>query len=118
MAVVTLCNTLATYDRDPERMENEIAATVAAIMEYVGMKTRTIENILSLLTRPQKIRDAVKTGAIPVSQGYILAANLGNPGLTTVFVGIDDPAKRMPDDLEHFTAGRYLPTDARLAKSD
>jgi hypothetical protein len=52
------------------------------------MTTRTIENILSLLTLPQEIRDSVKTGAVPVSQGYILAANLDNPGLMTVFESI------------------------------
>jgi hypothetical protein len=37
------------YGRDPERVENGFAATVAAILKYVGMKIRTTKNILSLL---------------------------------------------------------------------
>jgi ParB/RepB/Spo0J family partition protein len=85
MAVVTLCNALLNYDRDPQRVKSEITETVSVILKYVGMTTRTIENILSLLMLPPKIRDAVKTGAVPVSQGYILAANLENPGLMTLF---------------------------------
>ena len=88
MDLETVFSTLVTYDRDPERVENEFAATVAAIMNYVGMKTRSIENILSLLRLPTEIGDAVKTGAVPVSQGYILAANLDNPGLMSVFESI------------------------------
>jgi len=67
MDLETVFSTLVTYDRDPGRVENEIAETVSAIIKYVGMTTRTMENIMSLLTLPQKIRDAVKTGAVPVS---------------------------------------------------
>jgi hypothetical protein len=88
MDLETVFSTLVTSDRDPGRVENEFAETVSAIIKYVGMTTRTMENILSLLRLPQKISDAVKTGAIPVSQGYILAVNLENPGLMTVFESI------------------------------
>jgi ParB/RepB/Spo0J family partition protein len=81
-------NNLISFNRDPERVEAGFAATVAAISKYVGTKTRTLENLLSLLKLPAEIGDAVKKGAIPVSQGYILAANLENPGLMTVFKNI------------------------------
>jgi hypothetical protein len=64
MAVTTICRTLITHCRDPERVEHGFAATVAAIMNYFGMKTRTIENTPSLLMFPQNIRDAVKNGTI------------------------------------------------------
>ena len=88
MDLETVFSTLVTYDRDAERVENEFAETVSAIIKYVGMTTRTMENILSLLRLPQKISDAVQTGAVPVSQGYILAADLENLGLMTVFESI------------------------------
>jgi hypothetical protein len=103
MAVTTLCNALLNYDRDPQRVKNEITETVSVILKYVGMTTRTIENLLSLLMLPPKIRDAVKTGVVHVSQGYILAANLENPGLMTVFEGIlADPVtnKRLTELLK------------------
>ena len=67
MDLETVFSTLVTYDRDPGRVENEFAETVAAIMNYAGMKTRTIENLILLLRLPNDIRDAVKTGAVPVS---------------------------------------------------
>jgi ParB family transcriptional regulator, chromosome partitioning protein len=88
MELEAVFSTLVTCDRDPARVENEFAETVSAISKYVGMTTRTIENLLSLLTLPQEICDAVKTGAVPVSQGYILAANVENPGLMAVFESI------------------------------
>lgn len=88
MELEAVLTTLVTFDRDPGRVENAFAETVSAILKYVGMTTRTIENLLSLLKLPPEIGDAVKTGAIPVSQGYILAANLDNPGLMTVFTAI------------------------------
>ena len=116
MDMETVFSTLVTYDRDPERVENEFAATVAAIMNYAGMKTRTIENILLLLRLPNEISDAVKTGAIPVSQGYILAANLNNPGLMTVFESIlENPVtnKRLTELLKKATqTDTDTPTEA------
>lgn len=88
MDLATVCSTLITYGRDPERVENGFAETVSAISKIAGTTPRTIQNLLSLLILPQKISDAIKTGAVPVSQGYILAANLENPGLMTVFESI------------------------------
>jgi len=88
MDLEPIISALLNYDRDPQRVKNEITETVSVILKYVGMTTRTIENLLSLLQLPNEIGDAVKTGAVPVSQGYILAANLENPGLMTVFESI------------------------------
>jgi ParB family chromosome partitioning protein len=103
MAVATVMNNLILYGREDQRASDEIVATVATISKITGMKTRTLQNILSLLILPSKIRDAVKTGVVPVSQGYILAANLENPGLMTVFEGIlADPVtnKRLTELLK------------------
>jgi len=88
MDLEPIISALLNYDRDPQRVKNEITETVSVILQYVGMTTRTIENLLSLLRLPLEISDAVKTGTVPVSQGYILAANLENPGLMTVFESI------------------------------
>ena len=88
MELEAVFSALLNFDRDPQRVKSKIAETVSVISKYVGMTTRTIENLLSLLTLPQEIGDSVKTGAVPVSQGYILAANLKNPGLMAVFESI------------------------------
>ena len=34
---------------------------------------------------PEEIQNAVKTGAVPASPGYLFAKNLDNPGLMDVF---------------------------------
>jgi hypothetical protein len=83
-----IINGLMNLRRDETRVENEITLTVSVISKITGISTATMQNLLSLLRLPQEIRDAVKTGALPVSQGYILAANLGSPGLMAVFEGI------------------------------
>ena len=83
-----IINELISLRRDEKRVANEFALTVSAIAKIAGISTATMQNLLSLLMLPPKISDAVKTGAIPVSQGYILAANLDNPGLMTVFESI------------------------------
>jgi hypothetical protein len=88
MDLDAVMNNLILYDRADQRVPDEVVATVATISKIAGIKTRTLQNVLSLLRLPQKISDAVKTGAVPVSQGYILAADLENPGLMTVFESI------------------------------
>lgn len=96
-------NDLILYQRADQRVSDEVVATVATISKIAGTTPRSMQNILSLLILPPKIHDAVKTGAVPVSQGYILAANLENPGLMTVFEGIlADPVtnKRLTELLK------------------
>jgi ParB family chromosome partitioning protein len=80
MAVSTVMNDLILHERADQRVSNEVVETVSTISKITGITPRSIQIILSLLILPPKIRDAVKTGAVPVSQGYILAANLVNPG--------------------------------------
>ena len=88
MDLDAVMNNLILYDRADQRVPDEVVATVATISKIAGIKTRTLQNVMSLLRLPQKIGDAVKTGAVPVSQGYILAADLENPGLMSVFESI------------------------------
>jgi ParB family chromosome partitioning protein len=83
-----IINNLILYGREDQRLPDEIVETVSTISKITGATSRSIQNILLLLRLPQEISDAIKTGAVPVSQGYILAANLENPGLMTVFEGL------------------------------
>ena len=85
MDLGAVINTLLTYDRDPGRVKNEFAETVSAIIKSFGKTTRSIENWLSLLKLPAEIQSALKEGTLPVSQGYVFAANLDNPSLVKIF---------------------------------
>jgi ParB-like chromosome segregation protein Spo0J len=88
MDLDAVMNDLILYDREDQRVPGEIVATVATISKIAGIKARSIQNVLSLLRLPPEIQDSVKKGEIGVSQGYLFAANLENPGLMTVFESV------------------------------
>ena len=66
---------------DQSRVKSEHVPTVGTLMTLSGKSTTSIIRILTLLKLPEDIKSAVKQGALPLSQGYIFAANLDNPGL-------------------------------------
>ena len=80
-----ILNNVISYGIDPGRVDNAFALTVNAIVKTAGKSIISIRNILTLLKLPKEIQDVVKKGLIGVSQGYIFAANLENPGLMEVF---------------------------------
>jgi ParB family transcriptional regulator, chromosome partitioning protein len=78
-------NESISYQRRAEGMAGEIAATVGAIVEITGKSINSIYNGLSLLKLPEGIKKAVSEGILPVSQGYIFAANLDCPDSSKIF---------------------------------
>jgi hypothetical protein len=80
-----ILNNIISYGIDPGRVDPAFASTVDAIAKNSGKSRASIKNILTLLKLPQEIQDAVRKGLVGVSQGYIFAANLENPGFMEVF---------------------------------
>ena len=80
-----ILNVLQTYDRDPERVLEALAGTVAAIVNISGKSVRSLKRIFSLLRLPEAIRQALRTGQIGVTQGYLFAEAIDNPGLMKIF---------------------------------
>ncbi|MDD5170039.1 MAG: ParB/RepB/Spo0J family partition protein [Syntrophales bacterium] len=79
---------IVTYERDPKRLKNDFAANFAAISKMTGKATRSMRYLFSLLNLPEAIQAAVKEGKIGLSQGYLFAANLGNPKLMAIFESV------------------------------
>ncbi|MCX5810715.1 MAG: ParB/RepB/Spo0J family partition protein [Proteobacteria bacterium] len=79
---------LVSCTRRPEDLPGEVAKTVLAIAEIVGKSIMTLFNGLSLLKLPDEIQTAVSTGNLPVSQGYLFAANLECPDRDKIFEAI------------------------------
>ncbi|MCX5810013.1 MAG: ParB/RepB/Spo0J family partition protein [Proteobacteria bacterium] len=73
---------LVVYLRRPEDLLQEIRATVAQIAEIAGKSIRTLYNGLSLLKLSDEIQAAIRAENLPVSQGYLFAANLDCPDLS------------------------------------
>jgi len=67
---------LVSYNRRPEDLPEEIAVTVTAIFEISGKSIKTLFNMISLLKLPPEIQAEIRAGNLPVSQGYLFAANL------------------------------------------
>ncbi len=81
-------STLVSYRRRPEDLPEGIAPTVGAIIEISGKSYSTLFRNISLLKLVFKIQEAIvppmsglnhTSEKLPLSQGYLFAANLGNP---------------------------------------
>jgi hypothetical protein len=79
---------LVNYDRRPEDLSGEIADTLSAIAEISGKSIRTLSRTISLLKLSPEIQAEIRLGNLPVSQGYLFAANLDCPDLMTIFTDI------------------------------
>jgi hypothetical protein len=77
----TVMSELLVYDRRPEDQFIEVRETVSRIVEIVGKSTRTLLRTISLLKNPDEIQSAIREENLPVSQGYLFAANLDCPDL-------------------------------------
>ena len=80
-----IINTMVNLEREPDRVKKEVADTVSAIVKISGKSLRSLERICSLLKLPEEIQNALREGALGVSQGYIFAANLDHPYLMDIF---------------------------------
>ncbi len=79
---------LVSYNRRPEDLAEEIADTLSAIAEISGKSTRTLLRMISLLKLSPEIQAAIRAENLPVSQGYLFAANLDCPDLMKIFTDI------------------------------
>jgi hypothetical protein len=77
-----------TYDRDPNRVESEFAASLAANSKITCKSIRSMINYFSLPTLPKRFQAALKEGRIGLSQGCLFAANLDNPKLYEIYEAI------------------------------
>jgi ParB family transcriptional regulator, chromosome partitioning protein len=76
---------LVRYNRKPETLPKEIVTTIVTISEISAKSINTLYNTISLLKLVPKIQDVIFSGKLPVSQGYLFAANLGSPDFFTIF---------------------------------
>ncbi|MCX5809822.1 MAG: ParB/RepB/Spo0J family partition protein [Proteobacteria bacterium] len=79
---------LVSYNRRPEDLPEEIALTVRAIIEIAGKSIQTLHRTISLLKLSDEIQAAIRVGNLPVSQGYIFAANLDCPDRMNIFATV------------------------------
>jgi len=88
MALKDLIKIFDNSDLSPLHVDLDSSRAVSAIVETSGKSLKTIRRLLSLLNLPPEIRDALSLGKINVSQGYIFAEELDNPGLMSIFTSL------------------------------
>ncbi|OQB67485.1 MAG: Chromosome-partitioning protein Spo0J [Deltaproteobacteria bacterium ADurb.Bin135] len=76
---------LVKYEMKPESLSKEIVDTVSTISQISAKSTRTLLRTISLLKLFPEIQAAIRAGTLPVSQGYLFAANLDCPDLMKIF---------------------------------
>jgi ParB family chromosome partitioning protein len=79
---------LVSYNRRPEDLPEEVANTVLAIVEISGKSIQSLYRAILLLKLSDEIQKAIRQGTLPVSQGYLFAANLDCPDLMKIFTNI------------------------------
>jgi ParB family transcriptional regulator, chromosome partitioning protein len=79
---------LVKYNMKPDSLPQEVVETVSTVTQISGKTARTLFNGLSLLKLPDPIRPAVSEGTLPVSQGYLFAANLDCPDCSKIFESV------------------------------
>ena len=79
---------LIRYKLKPDDLSDELVPTVGTILEITGKSITTLFNSISLLKLSDEIQAAVSDGTLPVSQGYLFAANLDCPDRDKIFEAI------------------------------
>jgi hypothetical protein len=72
---------LVSYNRSPDYVSEDFSATVAETLEISGKSIRTLHRTISLLKLSPEIQAEIRAEKLPVSQGYLFAANLDCPDL-------------------------------------
>ncbi|MCX5811164.1 MAG: hypothetical protein NT178_01265, partial [Proteobacteria bacterium] len=102
---------LVMYNRRPEDLPEEIAINVIAISEISGKSIMTLHRTISLLKLSPEIQAEIRSGNLPVSQGYLFAANLECPDRMKIFTDI------LKTPVTYITLERML-TAYKKAKPD
>jgi len=79
---------LVTYNRRREDTPEAFASNVDAIIEISGKAYTSLFRTISLLKLTPAIQVAIRAGTLPVSQGYLFAANLDCPDRDKIFEAI------------------------------
>ncbi|MCX5812800.1 MAG: ParB/RepB/Spo0J family partition protein [Proteobacteria bacterium] len=76
---------LVKYNRKPDTLSEALVFTLNTIIEISAKSYPTLFRTISLLKPSPEIQAEIRSGNIPVSQGYFFAAKLGSPYFFTIF---------------------------------
>jgi len=83
-----LMSDLIKYNRKPDTLSEAMVSTLDTIMKISGKAYTSMFRTMSLLKLPDQIQAAIRQDTLPVSQGYLFAANLECPDRDKIFEAI------------------------------
>jgi hypothetical protein len=86
--VDTLMADIVNYERSPDYLPDGVSDTLSETVKISGKSIRTLHRVISILKLSPEIQAAIRAGNLPVSQGYLFAANLDCPDLMKIFADI------------------------------
>jgi len=110
-----LMSEFVNYKLKPDDPSNQLTPTVGVIIEITGKSITTLFNTISLLKLVPKIQDSIIAGNLPVSQGYLFAANLASPDFFTIFDELmEKPVTnaKLEKMLTEYKKAKHLPSGA------
>ena len=79
---------LIKYNRKPDTLSEATVSTLDTIMKISGKAYTTMFRTISLLKLSPEIQAAIREEKLPVSQGYLFAANLECPDRDKIFEAV------------------------------
>ena len=79
---------LIKYNRKPDTLSEALVFTLNTIIEISAKSYPTLFRTISLLKLSTEIQAEIRSGNLPVSQGYLFASNLDCPDLSKIFQDI------------------------------
>lgn len=83
-----ILSVLQTYDQDRNRLPEDVAATVNAIVNISCKSICSIRRVFAFLKLPDPTKEVLRKDRIGVSQGHLFADYLDNPELIQIFNGL------------------------------
>ncbi|MCX5811526.1 MAG: ParB N-terminal domain-containing protein, partial [Proteobacteria bacterium] len=79
---------LIKYNRKPDTLSEAVVSTVDTTMQISGKAYTSLFRTISLLKLSSEIQAEIRSGNLPVSHGYLFAANLDCPDRMKIFTDI------------------------------
>jgi len=79
---------LIKYNRKPDTLSEALVFTLNTIIEISAKSYPTLFRTISLLKLSPEIQAEIRSGNLPVSQGYLFTSNLDCPDLMQIFTDI------------------------------
>jgi hypothetical protein len=85
VSVDAIINLFILAERSPERVPSEFVGTLPTIVKLSGKSLTSLKRLLTFKKLPDALQEALRSGLISLTQGYLFSDYLDNPELLSIF---------------------------------